>query len=72
MATDTKEIAKRFRIEADYWRDYGEDNVIFNMSNYPFNGSVLMAIGVNGIDDMDMHVYALFGKPADIIDLQSS
>lgn len=72
MITDTKEIAKRFRIEADYWRDYDEDNVIFNMSNYLFNDSVLMAIGVNGIDDMDMHVYELFDKLADIIDLQSS
>lgn len=72
MITDTKEIAKRFRIEADYRRDYDEDNVIFNMSNYLFNDSVLMAIGVNGIDDMDMHVYELFDKLADIIDLQSS
>ena len=72
IITDTKEIAKRFRIEADYWRDYDEDNVIFNMSNYLFNDSVLMAIGVNGIDDMDMHVYELFDKLADIIDLQSS
>lgn len=72
MITDTKEIAKRFRIEADYWRDYDEDNVIFNMSNYLFNDSVLMAIGVNGIDDIDMPVYELFDKLADIIDLQSS
>lgn len=64
MATDTKGIAERFRIEADH----GEDNVIFDMSDCLFDDSVPMAIGVDGIDDMDMHVY----KPADIIDLQSS
>lgn len=72
MITDTKEIAKRLRTEADYWRDYRKDNIIFNMPNYLFNDSVLMALGVNGIDDMDMPVYKLFDKLADIIDPQSS
>jgi hypothetical protein len=72
VITDTKEIAKRLRTEADYWRDYRKDNIIFNMPNYLFNDSVLMALGVNGIDDMDMPVYELFDKLADIIDPQSS
>lgn len=72
MITDTKEIAKRLRTEADYWRDYRKDNIIFNMPNYLFNDSVLMALGVNGIDDMDMHVYELFDKLTDLIDPQSS
>lgn len=27
MITDTKEIAKRLRTEADYWRDYNEDDM---------------------------------------------
>lgn len=70
MATGKKEIAERFRIEADYRRAYDEDSVIFNMSNYLFDNSVLMAIGVNGIDDMHMPVYELFDKMADIIDPQ--
>lgn len=30
MITDTKEIAKRLRIEADYWRDYNEDDTLFD------------------------------------------
>lgn len=30
MTTDTKEIAKRLRTEADYWRDYNEDDTIFD------------------------------------------
>lgn len=72
MITDTKEIAKRLRTEADYWRDYRKDDIIFNMPSYRFNDNVLMALGVNGIDDMDMPVYELFDKLADIIDPQSS
>lgn len=70
MITDTKEIAKRLRIEADYWRNYRKDNVIFNVPNYLFSDSVLMAFGVNGIDEMDTPVYELFDKMADIIDQQ--
>lgn len=70
MITDTKEITKRLRIEADHWRNYRKDNVIFNVPNYLFNDSVLMAFGVNGIDEMDMPVYELFDKMADIIDQQ--
>lgn len=70
MITDTKEIAKRLRIEADYWRNYRKDNVIFNVPNYLFSDSVLMAFGVNGIDEMDIPVYELFDKMADIIDQQ--
>lgn len=70
MITDTKEITKRLRIEADYWRNYRKDNVIFDVPNYLFSDSVLMAFDVNGIDEMDMPVYELFDKMADIIDQQ--
>lgn len=70
MITDTKEITKRLRIEADYWRNYRKDNVIFDVPNYLFSDSVLMAFGVNRIDGMDMPVYELFDKMADIIDQQ--
>lgn len=68
--TNTKEIAECLRIEADYWRDYRKDNVIFDAPNYLVNDSVLMAFGVNGIDDMEMPVYELFDKLADLIDPQ--
>ena len=70
MITDTEEIAKRLRIEADYWRNYRKDIVIFDMPNYLFSYSVLMAFGVNGVDEMDMPVYELFDKMADLIDQQ--
>lgn len=70
MITDTKEIAKRLRIEADYWRNYRKDNVIFDVPNYLFSDSVLMAFGVNGIEEMGMPVYELFDKLADTIDSQ--
>lgn len=70
MITDTKEIAERLRIEADYWRNYRKDNVIFDVPNYLFSDSVLMAFGVNGIKEMGMPVYELFDKLADIIDPQ--
>lgn len=70
MITDTKKIAERFRIEADYWCNYRKDNVIFDIPNYLFSCSVLTAFGVNGIDEMDMPVYELFDKLADIIDPQ--
>lgn len=70
MITDTKKIAERFRIEADYWRNYRKDNVISDVPNYLFSDSVLMAFGVNGIDEMGMPVYELFDKIADIIDQQ--
>lgn len=52
MITDTKEIAKRLRTEADYRRDCNEDDTIFNMSNYHFTESVLTAFGM---DDMDIY-----------------
>lgn len=67
MITDTKEIATRLRAEANYWRDYNEDDIIFDMSNYIFTESVLTALGV---DDMDMPVHELFDNLADIIDPQ--
>lgn len=70
MITDTKKIAERFHIEADYWRNYRKDNVIFDAPNYLLNDSLLMAFGVNGIDEMDMPIYELFDKLADIIDPQ--
>lgn len=70
MITDTKEIAERFRVEADYWRNHREDNLIFDMPDYLFSDSALMAFGVNGIEEMGMPVYELFDKLADIIDPQ--
>lgn len=70
MITDTKEIAERLRTEADYRRNYRKDNLIFNVPNYLFNDSALMAFGVNGIDEIDMPVYELFDKITDIIDQQ--
>lgn len=70
MITDTKKIAERFRIEADYWRNYRKDSVILDVPNYLFSYSVLMAFGVDGINEMDMPVYELFDKMADIIDPQ--
>lgn len=70
MITDTEKIAERFRIEADYRRNHRKDNVIFDAPNYPLNDSLPMAFGINGIDEMDMPVYGLFDKLADIIDPQ--
>ena len=70
MITDTKEIAERLRTEANYRRNYRKDNLIFDVPNYLFNDSVPMAFGVNGIEEMDMPVYELFDKLADIIDPQ--
>lgn len=71
MITDTKEIAERLRIEADYRRDCNEEDAIFNMSNYRFTESALIAFGM---DDMDIYadlpVYELFDKLADLIDPQ--
>lgn len=71
MTTDTKEIAKRLRTEADYWRGCNEDDTIFNMSNCHFTESVLTAFGM---DDMDIYadtpVYELFDKLADLVDPQ--
>lgn len=73
MITDTKEIAKRLRAEADYRHDYNEDDAIFNMSNYHFTESVLIAFGIDNMDIYaDMPVYELFDKLADLIDQQSS
>lgn len=69
MITDTKEIAERSRTEADYWRDYNEDDTLFDRWHYDFVESVLRAFD---IDDLDMHIYALFDKLADLIDPQSS
>lgn len=70
MITDTKETAERLRTEADYRRDYRKDDLIFNVPNHPFNDSAPMAFGVNGMEEMDMPVYELFDKLADIIDPQ--
>lgn len=73
MITDAKEIAKRLQIEADYWRDYDEEDTIFNISNYHFTESVLTAFSMDDMDIYaDMHVYELFDKLADLIDPQSS
>lgn len=70
MITDTKEIAERLRTEANYRRNYRKDNLIFIVPNHLFNDSVLMAFGVNGIEEMGMPVYEFFDKLADIIDPQ--
>ena len=71
MITDAKEIAKRLRTEADYWRDYNEDDTIFNMSNYHFTESVLTAFGMDDMDIYtDMPVYELFDKLAGLVDSQ--
>lgn len=71
MTTDMKEIAKHLRTEANYRRDYNEEDTIFNMSNCRFTESVLIAFGM---DDMDIYadlpVYELFDKLADLIDPQ--
>lgn len=73
MISDMKEIAKRLRTEADYWRDYNEEDTIFNMSNYHFTESVLIAFGMDDVDIYaDVPVYELFNKLADLIDSQSS
>lgn len=73
MISDMKEIAKRLRTEADYWRDHNEEDAIFNMSNYHFTESVLIAFGMDDVDIYaDMPVYELFNKLADLIDSQSS
>lgn len=69
MITDTKEIAKRLRTDADYWRDYNEDDTLFDWWYYDFVESVVTAFD---IDDIDMPVYELFNKLADLIDSQSS
>ena len=50
MITDTKEIAKRLRIEANYWRNYRKDNLISDVPNYLFSDSVLMALLADLID----------------------
>ena len=73
MITDTEEIAKRLRTEADYRRDCNGDDTIFNMSNYHFTESVPTAFGMDDMDIYaDMPVYGLFDKLADLIDSQSS
>ena len=73
MITDTKEIAKRLRTEADYWRDYNEEDTIFTMSDCRFTESVLIAFGMDDMDIYaDMPVCELFDKLADFIDPQSS
>lgn len=69
MITDIKEIAERLRTEANYWRDYNEYDTLFDWWHCDFVESVVTAFD---IDDMDMHVYELFDKLADLIDPQSS
>lgn len=69
MITDTKETAGRLRTEADYRRGYNEDDTLFDRRHCDLVESVLRAFG---IDDLDMRVYALFDKLADLIDPQSS
>lgn len=70
MITDTKEIAKRLRIEAGCWRDYHGDATLFDMSSYLFTKSMLTILGIDYIDAMDMRVHELFDKLADLIDPQ--
>ena len=71
MITDTEEIAKRLRTEADYRRDCNGDDTISNMSNCHFTESVLTAFGMDDMDIYaDMPVYELFDKLADFVDPQ--
>lgn len=71
MIPDTEGIAKRLRTEADYRRDYNEDDTIFNMSNCRFTESALTAFGMDDMDIYaDMPVYELFDKLADLVDPQ--
>lgn len=70
MIADTKGIAARLRIEADYRRDYRKDDVIFDVSSHLFSDGAPMAFGADGMEGIDMPVYELFDKPADIIDPQ--
>ena len=73
MPTDTKEIAERLRIEADYRRDHDGEDTIFNMSGYRFTESALIAFGMDDMDIYaDMPVCEPFDKSADLIDPQSS
>lgn len=67
MITDTKEIAKRLRVEANHWHDYNEEDTLFDWWHYDFVESVITTFD---IDDLDMPVYELFDKLADLIDLQ--
>lgn len=69
MTTDTREIAERLRTEADRWRDYNENDTLFDLWHCDFVESVVTAFD---IDDLDMHVYELFDRLADLIDPQSS
>lgn len=69
MVTDTKGIAERLHTEADYRRDCNEDGTLSNRRHYDFVESAVTAFD---IDVMDMHVYELFDKLADLIDPQSS
>lgn len=69
MITDTKGIAERLRTEADYRRDCNGDDTLFDRWHCDFVESAVTAFD---IDDMDMHVYELFDKLADLIDPQLS
>lgn len=67
MTSDKKrrEVAKRLRVEADYWRDCRGDDDIFYVPCRDFMESLIEAFG---FDDMRMHVYEAFDKLADLID----
>lgn len=69
MATDTKGIARRLRIEADCRRDHDGEDTVFNMSNCHFTEGMPTAFGMDGMDIYaDMRVYGLFDRLADLID----
>lgn len=70
MITDTEEIAKRLRIEAGCRHDCNEDDTLFDMSDCNFTESALNALGMDSMENMDMPVYELFDKLADLIDSQ--
>ena len=66
---DRKEIAEHLRTEADYRRDCNGDDTVFDWRHCDFVESAVTAFD---IDNLDMRVYGLFDKLADLIDPQSS
>lgn len=62
---ERREVAKRLRIEADYYRDFRKYDDTLCMSDSDFTESILEAFG---FDDTAVPVYELFDKLADLVD----
>lgn len=60
-----RDVAERLRVEANYWRDYRNDEDISCMSDQQFTEGALTAFG---FEDMGMPVYELFDYLADLVD----